>query len=589
MTPSKPNPIVRLLPSLTDVAFLLPLILLFVGLQGVRTMLGDGDTGWHVRIGECILAHGQVPHQDMFSFTKSGEPFFAWEWLWDVSMAWVHMHWGLGGVVLASVLVISTASALLFRLVYRRCGNALVAIALTALAAAGASIHWLARPHLVTMLFMVVFLTILERGRGQNTGDRRQETGDGRQNTGDRRQETGDRTNKRLLWLLPVLTIPWTNLHGGFFVGIILIGAYAGGELLGALMARGRAERIESARAAAVYLLAAAGCAAASLVNPYFYQLHTHIWGYLRDPFQMKYIMEFQGTNFQYSSTIFLEAMLLLGIGAAVWHGRRKRFTEVLLIAGWGHLSLVSARNIPIYMIAAAPIVALPATEWLRALSLAPIAGWMRTACQTVEEIGTEIAPLERMWRVHLLPAAVMALLALGMSSPLAGPKLKPEYNPKAYPEAALAELTRPGQRTFTHDEWGDYLIYKLSPQGTKVFVDGRSDFYGAKFDLAYLDVMSVKYDWQQTLARYGVDTILLPVDAPLAGAVKESSRWRVVYDDGRAIVFRLAGETPGRREQFSTSKTGGIGGRDLHITAVTTIRVNPEDHVSQNNRGANP
>jgi hypothetical protein len=297
----------------------------------------------------------------------------------------------------------------------------------------------------------------------------------------------------------------------------------------------------------------------------------------------MKYITEFAATNFQYAQANFLEVMLLLGIGAAVWYGRRKQFAEVLLLAGWGHLSLVIVRNVPIYMIAAAPLVAVPVTEWLRKLSLAPVAQWVRTACQTVEEIGAEIDPLERMWRVHLVPAAVIVLLALGISSPLAGPTLKPEYNPKAYPEAALAQLTRPGQRVFTHDEWGDYLIYKLWPQGTKVFVDGRSDFYGAKFELAYLDVLNVQYGWQQTLAHYGIDTILMPVDSPLAGAVKESRRWRVVYDDGRAIVFRLAGETPGRMEQFSTSSQGGIGGRDLAITAVTTKHVNPKDHVFQN------
>src|SRR5579863_4204018 len=569
MTPAKPNPLFRLMPSMTDVAFLLPMILLFAGLQGVRTLLGDGDTGWHVRIGEWIMAHGQIPHQDMFSFTKPGEPFFAWEWLWDLSMAWVHLHWGLGGVVLASLEVICTASALLYRLVYRRCGNALVAIVLTGLADAGASIHWLARPHLVTMLFMVVFLTILDRAQGQKTEDGS--------------QKSEDRSQKRLLWLLPLLTIPWVNLHGGFFVGMILIGAYMGGEMLRAVVVRERAERVEAARAAMRYLLALMGCVAASLVNPYFYQLHIHIWGYLRDPYQMKYIMEFQGTNFQYGSAGFLEAMLLLGIGAAVWHGRRRHFTEVLLIAGWGHLSLVVARNVPMYMIAAAPIVALPLTEWLRTLSLAPVAKWLRTAAQTVEEIGAEIDPLERVWRVHLVSAAAVVLLGLGISSPLAGPKFKPEYNPEAYPEAALAELRRPGQRIFTHDEWGDYLIYKLSPQGTKVFVDGRSDFYGDKFELAYLDVLGVKYDWQQTLDRYGVDTILMPVDSPLAGAVKESRRWRAVYDDSRAIVFRLAGEMPGGVEQYSTSSNGGIGGRDLAITAVTKEHVNPKDHVNSN------
>src|SRR6185369_9967492 len=165
MPETKTNPILRLLPSLTDVAFLLPLILLFGALRGVRTLLDDGDTGWHVRIGDWILAHGQVPRQDMFSFTMPGQPFFAWEWLWDVGAAWLHQRWGLTGVVFVSLLVIALSVALLYRLIYRRCGNPLVAIVLTGLAAAGASVHWLARPHLLTMLLMMVFLTILQRVR----------------------------------------------------------------------------------------------------------------------------------------------------------------------------------------------------------------------------------------------------------------------------------------------------------------------------------------------------------------------------------------------------------------------------------------
>src|SRR5258708_30786958 len=88
--------------------------------------------------------------------------------------------------------------------------------------------------------------------------------------------------------------------------------------------------------------------------------------------------------------------MLVLGIGAAVWYGRRKQFAEVLLIAGWGHLSLVSARNLPIYMIAAAPIVALPLVEWLRALSQAPVARWLRSTFSTFAELGAELVPYER-------------------------------------------------------------------------------------------------------------------------------------------------------------------------------------------------
>src|SRR5579862_6065429 len=314
MNETKANPILRLMPSLTDVAFLLPLLLLFGALQGVRNMLGDGDTGWHVRIGQWILAHHQIPRQDMFSFTKPGAPFFAWEWLWDVAAAGLYRIGGLGAVVLASLLVISLTMTLLYLLVNRRCGNPLVAIVLTGLAAGGASVHWLARPHLITMLLMVVFLAILERVREGRSG---------------------------LLWLLPALTIPWANLHGGFLIGIVIVGTYAAGELVAAVVTPVAEERRSSLRAAAAYGLTTAGCLLASLVNPYGYGLYVHLIEYFGDSFAMKYIQEFQSTNFHAPTAVFLEIMLVLGLGAAVWYARRRQFTEVLLVVGLGHLSLV--------------------------------------------------------------------------------------------------------------------------------------------------------------------------------------------------------------------------------------------------------
>src|SRR5579871_895144 len=112
MAQTKTNPLLRVLPSMTDFAFVMPVIFIFAGMKGARTLLGDGDTGWHIRTGEWIMSHGRVPHVDIFSFTKNGQPWFAWEWLWDVIFAWMHQHWGLATVVVASALVISFTSAL---------------------------------------------------------------------------------------------------------------------------------------------------------------------------------------------------------------------------------------------------------------------------------------------------------------------------------------------------------------------------------------------------------------------------------------------------------------------------------------------
>src|SRR5258708_38210574 len=390
MASTRTNPLFRLMPSLTDVAFLLPLVFLFTKMQGATSMLGDGDTGWHIRTGEWILANGRVPQQDVFSFTKPGEPWVAWEWLWDIVFALIHRSWGLGGVVAASLVVISLTYALLYKLICRRCGNPLVAVALAGMAAAGASMHWLARPHLFTLLFMVVFLWVLESVREGDRGPRTEDSG----------QRIENRTGTSALWVLPLLTVLWTNLHAGFFVGIILCGAYGGGELLEAAFTSDGGGRKDAFRRSLRYLAAAAGCAAASLANPYTYHLHTHIYEYLNDPFQMQYIQEFQGTNFQYGFTIFFEIMLAAGLGASVWYARRKQFTEALLIVGWGHLALLVVRNVPVFMIAAPVVVARPLCAWMESLSEAPIAAWMRAIFRTVLEIGEEIAPLERPWRL---------------------------------------------------------------------------------------------------------------------------------------------------------------------------------------------
>ncbi len=113
-------------------------------------------------------------------------------------------------------------------------------------------------------------------------------------------------------------------------------------------------------------------------------------------------------------------------------------------------------------------------------------------------------------------------------------------YDSHAYPEASLAVL-RDTDRIFTSDTWGGFLIYRRSP--AKVFVDGRSDFYGPEFEAEYADISGARYNWEAILAKHGVDTVLLAVDSPLSSALKGSANWRVLYDDGIAIVFHQVRE----------------------------------------------
>ena len=544
MNAPQPHFAVRLLPSLTDVAFLMPLAFVFLRMGGAPGMLGDGDTGWHLRTGEWILANHRVPTQDMFSYTKAGQPWFAWEWLWDVSFGWLHQQWGMAAVILASMLVICSTSVVLFRLLRRQCGNPLLAIAVMFFVTGASAVHWLARPHLFTLLFTVIFYSILERVKEGRT---------------------------RLLWYLPALMLLWTNLHGGFFVGLILIGAYAGGQLTKALFEADSEARSEAVKRGLPYLATAAGCALATLVNPYSYHLHAHIFKYLTDKYQYQNIVEFQSFNFHHPVTVFFEPMLLLGLAAAVWTLVRRDYIYTLLIAGWAHLALVAVRNTPIFMIVASVPVAIMLQRLMEELPGRNLANWLRSTAAHLQRFAADFGETDSIPRMHVTSAASVCLLTALFYAPNAPAKCRAEYDQAHYPAKAVALLQRAGasDTVFTQDEWGGYLIYQLYP-ANKVFIDGRSDFYGSTFNEKYQDVMNVRYDWEKNLDQYHVNTLLLTPNDSLASTLKESRRWRPVYDDGVAIVFRATDAGSTEANQVSAASQGGKD-RDREITKSQT------------------
>jgi hypothetical protein len=546
--------LVRLLPSMQDFAFLMPIVFLFGRMEGTRSLLGDGDTGWHIRTGEWILSHGRVPEIDIFSFTRPGQPWFAWEWLWDVLFAALHRAGGLALVVAASTLLLSATSVLLYRLTARH-ASPVVAVLVSMLAAAASSIHWLARPHLFTLLFVVLFYRLLDGVAAGRT---------------------------RLLWALPALTVLWTNLHGGFFVGIILIGAFACGEMMGAAVSPDGGERSRRLSAAVRYAGAAAGCFAASFLNPYTWRLHTHIFAYLTDSYQKNNISEFLSLSFHHPLAPFFELFLLVGSVAAVWHARRGDYKALFLVGVWAHGALLAARNIPIFVIVTAPLVAEAAEHWMAGLTRAGAAAWVGRVGNGLLRAASRFAEMEGVWRLHLVSAAGAALMLALLYAPAPPRAFRAEFDRQAYPAAALERVRfAPEARIFTNDEWGDYLIYRLYPH-TRVFVDGRSDFYGQAFEEKYMDVVRVKHNWESILSGYGIDTVLLPTNASLAGALKESRRWRVVYDDGITLVFRPAGG-PAAGPQVSAA-TGDGRGRDREITKTENSDRTITDFIDSTN-----
>jgi hypothetical protein len=509
--------IYRFFPSLTDFAFLSPLVLLFSLMDGTKALLPDGDTGWHIRTGDWILGNGRVPTTDLFSFTKVGQPWFAWEWLWDVVFAWLHRYGGMAAVLLASIFVIGLTFALLFRVVRSQCGNDFIAFATTLLAVAGSSLHFVARPHVFTLLFIVILYWILERARS---------------------------AGPRLLLAVPVLMVLWVNVHAGFVAGILIVGAYACGDLTTFLAAPPGEETRPALRRFGWYSVTAAACVLAALANPYGYRLLAHIYSFVTNAFLLKHVVEYQAVDFRTPAGRCFEVMLLLGAIAAFVRVRRREFAYAFLFVVWAHLALTSQRHVPIFMIVMAPSVALALHEMVNAVRSAPVAGWMQRAAVSFDRSAGEFAANDRIERFHLISVAALVLLFLVIRLAGAPAKFRAEYDRKTYPEAALAAFTQlgPSARVFTDDVWGGYLTYRLYP-AVRVFVDGRIDFFGSQHGQAVLDALAGKDTWQQTFQRYGVNAALIPADVPLVAILKQSKRWEPVYGDGTVAIFRLRAE----------------------------------------------
>jgi hypothetical protein len=483
----------RLTPSFQDFLFASLFIWLFVaGASGWEALLADGDAGWHIRTGEYVLDSGAVPRQDLFSFSKEGQPWFAWEWLADVLFALVWRWAGMKGLVLLAGTVISLAAILLFRNMLRRGAGGLEALLVLLFGVGASSIHFLARPHIFTLLLLPVTMLLLERDRERNSA---------------------------LVWLLVPLTALWTNLHGGFLAGILTTGLLAAGCALA-----------RQWRDAMRYGALAGACGAASLVNPYGYQLHAHIAAYMRSDWIRSVVDEFQSPNFRGESMLQFEVLLLAGILCVPLLASRRNWPEALWILAWAHLALGSVRHVPIYVIVAAPVVAAEATALWRgfagACSRKSVAG-------VLFQLGTEVsAGFRRATAWMAVPVLVLLLPGVPMKWPADFPAAK-------FPVAMVnlyGAVLRSG-RVLTMDQWADYLLYRFYPQ-QRVFHDGRSDFFGPELGKDYLMLMNAGFDSEKLLARHNFSVVMCPVTWPLATMLKRHSGWRLVADDGQAILF---------------------------------------------------
>ncbi len=485
----------RFVPDLALTAAVFTLFYCLFLFEGGRKLFRDSDSGWHIRAGESILATGSLPRTDLYSFTKAGEPWFAWEWGADLVMGAAHRAAGLPGVALLYATLIAACTWLWFRLTWIAGGNFLLACALAALMLSTTNIHWLARPHVMSWIFLLGAVMIAEKASAS-------------------------------LVTIGVGAALWANLHASFFLAPLIALIYAAASALRPAIWNldGDAEW----RRARWFLRAACVAAIGTLLNPYGWNLHRHVWRYLTDSELLARIGEFQSFNFHAQGA--LQILITVGVGAlggALALGQRK-LAQFLLAVGVIAMALRSARALPLVALLVLPLANSAIAEALSLCSgLRPA---LRRALDRSLAYSDRLRLLDARLGGLALAPIVLALFSLGV--------LRAGFPPDQFPVEAAAAVERlPGDaRLLAPDKFGGYLIYRFAGS-RKVFFDGRSDLYGSEFLKQYARLVQLRPGWRDMLDRYRFTHALLPNDYSLVPALVQLG-WKELYRDDVATLL---------------------------------------------------
>ena len=482
--------------------------LCFTGLA--TKMLGDAGIGWHIRTGQQILSTHHIPRVDPYSSIMSGKPWIAWEWLYDVIVGALDSSMGLNGVIWFNALLIAATFAVTFHSMITRGTRLFAALVLILLAISASMIHVLARPHVLTWLFVVIWFTILDGSEQESISGK-------------------IASRSRWLWLLPACMVIWVNLHGGFLLGLVLCAIFWFSALWSwwatartfddTLLRLACGKRLRDL--SAVTLL----CAAATFVNPYGWVLHRHILSYLRNPFLMDHIEEFQSPNFHQLAPRCFLALLLITLAALAIRKRVLRTSELLLLLFAIYAGLSASRNIPV-----------------ASILLVLVVGPLLPPLGALAKFGKRMTAVDSTLRGHIwvIVATIFVLLVDVNGGRFVGTVLaNAHFDPSRMPVAAVDHLETMGisEPVLTPDSWGGYVIYRLYPR-TKIVLDDRHDLYGEQVLASYLKMYRAQPGWDDFLRDHNVTCVLMPRNAAISAMLSQTPGWKSVYSDDIAIMF---------------------------------------------------
>jgi len=472
--------------------------LLMIAMMAARTPL-DSDLWWHLRAGQVTVETGHPLLTDQFSYTRDGQAWVNHSWLSQVILYGLYQPANFTGLSLWVTLLAVVSLTFVF---FQMKGPAWWRSFLVILCAVAIAPVWSPRPQVASLALFALLAWWMERWKN------------------------GDVSR---LWALPLLFLLWSNLHGGYSLGFLLLGAFLCGQVLNHVF--GLKEETIPWRTLGRILLWVVVAFLAVAINPNGLDM----W---RIPFQTVGVSSLQQFIQEWASPDFHDVtqqpvLIIIGllIGAVGLSGRRMNGVDWLTSAGFLIMALVSRRNIAPFALIAIPIISR--------------FGW--TALQDWRE---RVKLDEKLQFSHKEPSVspshpwlnliLVGLIGFGVFAKqgvVTLPAVVQSAEAGNFPQAAVDWMeSHPAVgRSLSEYSWGGYLIWHLPEE--KVFVDGRTDLFGDEIIGEWRQVVQAEENMIEILNYWRVDRVVLMPTRPAVSALKNQG-WVVVFQDRTSIIL---------------------------------------------------
>jgi hypothetical protein len=492
--------------------------------------LGDPDIWWHLKTGQWMLEHGQLPSEDPFSYTSSADlspsiqRSLRSQWLGQVLLYAAYDLGGYPGLNFLKAFFVIFPFVLVYLFsVRRRCSPvaAVLIMSPALLTILTTSVLSFERPQAFSFSLIILLLLVMEQLR---------------------------RRPKKWTWALVLflLLALWVNVHGGFILGVVLTAVYGAG-----LLAEWGVYKDKEAKRTLAYL-GGGGLALLVVALVAMPQIYGYFYGFVLGTVKNLLgigvesagirgnILEYRSLwsayrDFGYLSPLFIIVFMVFTLVALAMKYLRERkvdFPEVLVVSvivlfgvSYSRGSLFALVVLPLFLAVAAGRLKKPE-------------GWMfPAACLVLSFIVGFSAWKSTPWQLR--PLAVQRDGWVDM-----------EFPSGAVEFIRAHEIQGP---MFNKLEWGGYLIWRLYPE-YKVFIDGR--MLDSRVTWSYLAVQGARGQWKSTLETFGVNFMLFelvnqkvgfPPPILLQFLAEETEEWKPVFIQYNSVLFLR--DTPENQE----------------------------------------